>query len=129
MDTFKTVGAVVLSVALLVLLAVAGWAVISRLDAAPVLVTGSDGKVTVVDTYVRAKDFFTLVLPLFTTLAAFWLGGQAQSKRADDEKQRADEAIAQRSLADQRSAALMATADVDAQQRARAAAPVAFNDV
>jgi hypothetical protein len=77
---FKSTGAAIASIIILVFVVAWSAVVLAKLDTAPTV--GTDGKTVLYDTFGRAKDIFVLVLPLLTTAAGFWLGsvGTANAK-------------------------------------------------
>lgn len=90
-SSFKETGGTVLSLVLLVMMAgVLGYA-LQEIDSDPRSVMVGDA-VQTVNSWDRAKDLISIFFPLFGAVVSFWLGVAVEGRRADENKQTANEA-------------------------------------
>lgn len=95
----QTVGVSILSVLLALVFAYVVYETLQQLNQAPVYL--KDGTTVSYDPFVRAKDILTIILPLFTTIIAFWVGQRGAAtaqKKANDAKDEANAAKVQVAL-------------------------------
>jgi len=90
-SSFKEFGGTVLSTVLVFAFLLALVLVLTRIGSDPRAVTVG-GRDEAVDEYVRAKDVFGIIVPLFGAVVTFWLGVAIEGRRADDHKQNAVQA-------------------------------------
>jgi hypothetical protein len=88
----KDAGALITTVILAIM--VGGWLVAVGMQLRRPVVYDSGGKVTL-DTFTRAKDVLTLLLPFLTTAVGFWLGTQGTTQM----ERQANKAAAEADLA------------------------------
>ena len=89
--SFKEFGGAVLSLSLVILMFYAVFEVYGMVAVAPTTYTVGDNEM-VVDTYLRSKDLFLLLFPLFSAVVTFWLGVAIEGRRADANQDAADTA-------------------------------------
>lgn len=112
-DKIKSIGTIVVTAGVFILVVIWMVAVWKNLGAAPVY--NEDGTVKL-DEFARAKDILVLVFPLLTTAVGFWLGSQGTAKA----EEKADKADAQKT-------AVLDSAEPGLLETARQNYPDAFN--
>jgi hypothetical protein len=89
--SFRETGGAVLSLVLIALMAVVLGYVVREIGSDPRGVKIGDA-FQIVNTWERAKDLLSILFPLFGAVVTFWLGVAVEGRRADDNKQAADDA-------------------------------------
>src|SRR5438045_5617145 len=80
----ESVFQVILTGILTVLFILLMYLTFGRIDVPPIPVEMGDGRIEMYDSFSRAKDLLTLILPLFTTVLSFWLVFSLQERKVNE---------------------------------------------
>jgi len=113
--SFKELIGAVLSGVLIGLLCFVTARTFGMMDVLPQTVTVGE-TVQLVDTYARSKELLSTLFPLFAAVVTFWLGVAIEGKRADQNRDAAEMAVAESKTIKAQSAAQVDAARSDVRE-------------